>query len=303
MSYHGGRPTIDQEDRRQVLKLLGFTGAAAAASELTLDEMREGVGTEGAAELATMGSAIRADLTGSLDAALLGGAVGELGGRFERLPQLAALGFPETQGTEYADLVAPGVTAYEHLTDVGFFESVETHLPGFTADHIQDTARELVRAEALTGALADVGFAEEELTALVTNVVSEADRLAMWVPTKDIPQGVEFDVDAVAPVHQRAAGGALLWVEALDQHLWQKQFLLTEELLEQGLWDVKAMLGGLYLVTRAADTIAGNGDLTESQLTAALTGGSAIMILAQQDITADLYRITEEMRAPRAGGD
>lgn len=303
MAYHGGVPEVDQEERREFLKALGVTGAAVAGAELSVRELREQTAAGRTAELATMGEAIRSDLAGSLDTELLSASTAGLEEGFEQLPALAEIGFPEREASHYAELVAPGWEVYDHLKDVAFFESIERHLPGFTTDHIVDTSRELVRSEPLTETLTGVGFTDEELATVVASIVNSADRLALWVPTRDIPEGVEFNVDAIAPVHQRAAGGALLWIEDLDTHLWQKQYLLTEELVEQGLWDVKVMLGGLQLVSEAAADMAGEGALTEEQLATALTAGSAAMIVGQQNITNDLFRITEEMRAPRNGGE
>lgn len=302
MSYHDGAPAIDQEERRTFLKVLGVTGAAVAAGEVSIEELREQTAAGNAEELATMGESIRADLSGSLNAEALATGTAGLAAGFEQLPALYEMGAPAREATPYADLVAPGWQVYDHLVEVGFFESAERHLPGFTTEHIRDTSRELVRSEPLTSALSSVGFTDQETATVVSNVVNNAGHLALWVPTTDIPEGVEFNVEAVAPVHQRAAGGALLWIQDLDTHLWQKQYLLTEEMFEQGLWDVKVMLGGLYLLSRAAADMAGAGDLTEEQLTAALTAGSAAMIVGQQDIAVDLFRITEDMRAPRDGG-
>jgi hypothetical protein len=96
-------------------------------------------------------------------------------------------------------------------------------------------------------------------------------------------------------------GGALLWVNALDDHLWQKEVLVTEEILDDGYWDIKALLGGLYVMSQAASEIAADEDereLTDAQLTAALSASAAMMIVNQEEIMIDMYWITEEMRAP-----
>lgn len=295
-------PEIDSEERRQFLRVLGITGAAAAGAELTVGELREEMTAETDGELAAMGEAIRTDLTGSLDADLLGAELTNVGASIERLPELGAAGIPAQDSTAYQEVAEPAWAVYDHLLEVGFFESVETHLPAFTEDHIQSTARELVRSAPLTGLLSEVGFSEEEKTAVMANVVNDRNRLALWVPTKDIPAGVEFDLEHVPPLHQRAAGGVALWVEELDDHLWRNEYLLTQELIDRGLWDVKVMLGGMSLLSKAAHDVAAGGDLSDSQLTAALTGGTASMILGQEDLANDLFRITDEMRAPRTGG-
>lgn len=296
------RQTIDDEDRRTFLKILGLTGAVGVGKALSLGEVREAIGAESAAELAAMGQAIRNDLTGELDAALLGSAHSTLESRFETLPELAAMGTPAADSTAYQELAAPGWTVVDHLREVGFFESVEANLPAFTEDHIASTARELIRSDTLTAVLTEAGFSEREKLALVMNVVTNKERLALWVPTKDIPPGVEFDVEHVPPVHQRAAEGALLWIDDLDQHLWQNQVLLTDDVLTRGLQDVKGMLGGLSLLSAAASDLADEQALSDSQLTAALTASAATMIVTQEDLTNDVYRITDDVRAPRPGG-
>ncbi len=296
-------PEIDHEERRQFLKVLGIAGAAAAGSELTVSELRNAVENDGAAELAAMGQAIRADLTADLDAALIETELANIGAQIERVPELAAMGVPAADSTVYQEVATPVWRVYDHLTEADFFASAEANLPAFTADHIEQTTRELVSAEPLAAALTDAGFTEKEITALISNVATNRGRLARWMPTKEIPEGVEFELEHVAPLHQRAMGGVALWIEDLDTRLWQMEYLLTDDLIERGMWDVKSMLGGANLVSLAARDVAGAADLTDSQFTAALTAGTASMIMGQEDITNDLYRITDEMRAPRAGGD
>lgn len=296
-------PEIDHEERRQFLKVLGIAGAAAAGSELTVSELRNAVENDGAAELAAMGQAIRADLTADLDAALIETELANIGAQIERVPELAAMGVPAQDSTVYQEVATPVWRVYDHLREADFFAAAEVNLPAFTADHIESTARELVAAEPLAAALTETGFNEKEITALISNVATNRGHLARWVPTKEIPEGVEFDLEHVAPLHQRAMGGVALWIEDLDMRLWQMEYLLTDDLIEQGMWDVKSMLGGANLVSLAARDVAGAADLTDSQFTAALTAGTASMIMGQEDLTNDLYRITDDMRAPRAGGD
>lgn len=294
-------PRITAEEQRQLAENFGMD-QPATTEKLTLDDIRTAIDADSDPEFASMGETIRRDLSGKLDASLLGDELDNIAAQIDRLPAIRDAGVPsgpkEGPDTAYREVAAPGWRVYDHLTEVGFFDSVETNLPRFTPRHIEHTAKELVRADPLTSALDSIGFTERERTTLVMNVVTNNDRLALWVPTTDIPEDVEFRVENVPPLHQRAAGGALLWIDALDTHLWQKQVLITDEMRDEGHWDTKAMLGGLYVLASAARDIAGESSLTDSQLTAALTASAAVMIINQEDICNDLFRITEEMRTP-----
>lgn len=295
-------PDVDENDRRNFLKILGIAGGVGAASEFSLSDLRGAVGAEGAEELATIGERIRADLAGGLDAGQLAGAVGGIESSIAELPALREAGFPDQQGTAYQDAATPAWEAYDHLAAVGFFESAERHMPEFTPDHVQATATELIRAEPLIGTLAEAGFEESERTAVVVDAVNENDRLAHWVSTASLPADPEgYDPANVAPLHQRALGGALLWVDELDQQLWQREVLLTEAMLDRAIWDVKQIFGGTHLFVSAARDLAGPEELSDSQLTAALAGGSAVAIRGQEKLEQDLFRITDEERAPRKG--
>jgi len=295
-------PDVDERDRRNFLKVLGATGGVAAASEFSLSDLRGTVGGESAAELATIGEAIRADLAGGLDADLLSSAVAGVESAVAELPALRAAGFPDERGTAYQELTDPAWEAYHHLAEVGLFASAERHLPEFTPEHVRATATELVRTEFATAALSDLGFDERERTAVVVDAVTENHRLAHWVSTASLPADPEgYDPADVAPLHQRALGGGLLWIDELDQQLWQREVLLTEAMLDRGLWDVKRILGGTYLVVDAARDLAGAEELSDSQLTAALAGGSALAIRGQEALETDLFRISDAERAPMGG--
>jgi len=295
-------PQIDHDERRKFLKVLGITGAAAVGGDLAIGELREAADEPGP-ELAALGEAIRNDLSGSLDAAVLETGLASIGTQIERIPELGAAGFPAADSTAYQELAEPVWTVHDALAEVGFLASAEEHLPPFTGEHIESTARALVGAEALAGTLLDSGFTEEELTTLFSGVATSRERLSLWMPTQAIPEGVEFDLEHVAPLHQRAMGGAALWIDDLDTYLWQAEYLIPEAQLRKGLWDVKEMLGGAALFTAAAHDIAGPARLSDSQLTAALTAGTASMILGQEDLTNDVYRLTDDQRTPIEGGE
>ncbi|WP_135852178.1 hypothetical protein [Halorussus salinus] len=297
-----GVPDVDERDRRNFLKVLGVAGSVGAASELSLSDLRGAVGEESAGQLATYGERIRADLAGGLDGGRLAGALSGIEAGVARLPELRAAGFPDEPGTAYQEVAAPAWDAYDHLAEVGLFAAAERHLPEFSPDHVRATVAELVRAEPLTAALADAGLDERERTAVVVDAVNQNDRLAEWVTTASLPADPEgYDPDDVAPLHQRALGGGLLWIDELDQHLWQREVVLTDDLLETGLWDAKRILAGTHLFVSAARDLAGPGELTDEQLAAGLAGGSAVAIRGQEAIAADLFRVTDAERAPRGG--
>lgn len=290
------------EGRERLVENLGADGSITD-EELTLSTLRTAIEGEIDEEFASMGEAIRSDLEGTLDVELLESVLSDLETQIERLPEVREAGIPDGEREPerlYRELIEPGWRMYEHLVDVGFFESVDVNAPRFSSENIRNTAHGFIEADPLTSELESVGFDEEEQLRLMTSVVNSDRELARWVPTTEIPEGVEFEVDFVPPLHQRAAGGALLWIRTLDVHLWQKRILITDEILDDGYRDVKAMLGGLYLLTRAAHEIGiGEGSsLTDGQLMAALTASAAILILNQEALCHDVFYITEDMRAP-----
>jgi len=107
--------------------------------------------------------------------------------------------------------------------------------------------------DTLPATLSEIGFSEQEQTALVTNIVNTREQLSWWLATPDYPpaDAVEDGVvhEYVAPLHQRAAEGSLLWIDGLDHFLWQREPLITGEMIDRGLWDIKSMLGGYYLMS------------------------------------------------------
>jgi hypothetical protein len=296
------RPQMTAEDQRELVENLGVR-ESVTNERPTLAEIRQAVDAETDPEFASMGDAIREDLSGQLDGDLIEAELENMESQIERLPEVREAAIPDGESEAdvlYRELIEPGWRVYNHLADVGFFESVEANLPRFTPAHIEHTAHELIQAEPLTDSLDRLGFDEREQTVLMMNVANNITRLARWVPSNEIPEGVEFDTSSVPPLQKRAMGGALLWINALDDHLWNKEVLITEDILDDGYWDVKALLGGLYVMSQAAREIAADEeerDLSDAQLTAALTASAAMMVVNQEEIMLDMFWITEEMRA------
>lgn len=265
---------------------------------VTWDELAGRVDATSDPAFASMGEEIRADLAGQLDETLLETLLEALERELRRLPDVRAVGVPDEPGGNYKAVAEPGWRLYDHLLEVGFFESLDETLPRFSADHIERTARELVGTESLSSALGEVGFDETEKTALLVAVANNNERLARWVPSNQIPEGVEFDTTNVPPLHQRAMGGALLWIDGLDRHLWQYEPLVTEAILDDAAWYAKALLGGIYVTATAAHDLATTESFADETVTAAFTGAAAIQIVSQEDLLQDVFYITDEMRAP-----
>ncbi|MHC3439467.1 hypothetical protein ACYJ1Y_15600 [Natrialbaceae archaeon A-gly3] len=291
---------VSDEDRREFLKALGVVAGAGIAGA-TLGELREEVTAGSSAELAEMGQAVRDGLTGTLDAALLNEQVGALGESFEQLPQLQAMGIPDQGAQAYQELTTPAWAINDHLAEVGFFASAEENLPAFTPEHIETTTRQLLHIEALPATLSEIGFTAEEQTALVANIVNTREQLSWWMPTVEYPPAEAVDdgvvYEYVAPLQQRAVEGALLWIDGLDHFLWQREVLVTPEMIDRGLWDVKSMLGGYYLLSAAARDLA-QGSIADEHLSTLITAGSAISIIGQEFLLNDVVRIDDSKRAP-----
>jgi len=161
-----------------------------------------------------MGEAVRGGLTGTLDPALLNEQLAGLEASFELLPELESMGVPEQGASAYQELTTAAWVINDHLAEVGFFASAEENLPAFEPDHIEATTRQLLHMDTLPATLSEIGFSEQEQTALVTNIVNTREQLSWWLATPDYPpaDAVEDGVvhEYVAPLHQRAAEGSLL---------------------------------------------------------------------------------------------
>lgn len=295
---------VSDEDRREFLKVLGVTGAVAAGSA-TLSEVRDAasVTTETAAELAPIGEAIRADLAGSLDAGLLTSQQTAFASTASALPAIVERGLPvDAPRKEFQQVAAEGRPVYDHLLEVGFFESTTEHLPEFTSAYIEESVRRFVDSEPLAAPLGVLGFTDQELVDLGATAIAHREDLGdrHWIATDELPRE-QMEIGAhIPPMTQGAAGGALLWFEDLDTHLWQQQVLLTDEILADTVWDARAMAAGVQLMTEGATRIAeGDAELAHDELAALLSSGFALQTIAQNLLVQDAYWITEEMRAPR----
>lgn len=295
---------VNDEDRRRFLKALGVATGAGAVG-LSLDDLRRTLGGSTASgtadEFAEMGEAVRTGLTGSIDSTLLHGQMAALTDSFDALPQLQAAGVPGLDvpevGTGYQSLTPAAWAIGEHLADVSFFESAEAALPSFTGVYIEETARQLIEIGAVEATLGDLAVSAQEQEALVMNIVNTSEQLSWWMPT------IEYDPreaphEFIPPLHHRAAAGSLLWIDGLDWHLWQNSVLITQEMVDHALWDIKSMLAGFSLLSEAALGVA-EESITDTELATITTASTALMIIAQEFFISDIVRITDHNRASR----
>lgn len=299
---HNQRRYVSDEDRREFLKVLGVSSAVAVGGA-TFDEVREATATEPTEELAAIGQSIQSDLTGTLDASVLADQQTAIAEATAALPTAIERGLPEDgPRAEFAAVAEAARPAYEHLVATDFFESTTEHLPAFSPAYLESSVEAFVGSEALTRPLEAIELTGEEGVDLLATVVANAEELAAhhWVATDEIPrEQVEFG-EYIPPMTQAAAGGALLWFDDLDQHLWQHKVLLTDEILADATWHAQSMAAGIQLMTEGAKVIADeSGTLSDAELGALLSTGFAVQAISQALLPQDVYWISDEMRAPR----
>lgn len=302
MVYDHTEPAVTDEERREFLKVLGLTGTVAAGG-VTLTELRDELSAGDGEELAPIGEAIEADLTGALDAELLASRRDAFVGAASALPAVVDRGLPAGGARDdFGAVAAAGRPAYDHLTDVGFFESTTNHLPEFTPEYLVASVEQFISSDRLGAMLSDAGFDAAEAVDLFAAIVNGRHELSnqLWLATDKLPRERIRGGEHVPPMTQQAAGGTLLWLEDLDGHLVQDQVLLTEEILATGTWDAHAMAAGFHAMLEGARMIAdGSSELSESELAALFTTGFSLQTIAQHLLVDDAYWITEGMRGPR----
>lgn len=286
-----------------MLKALGVAGAVTVGGA-TVGEIREQMGeATAAAELAPIGEAIKNDLAGSLDAGLIASQQAELAASASGLSVALEQGLPEAAPREeFAAVAEAGRPVYDHLGEVGFFESTTEHLPAFDPSYLNSAMSAFVGAEALSGTLADIEFVGGEPVDVLATVIGNARALSEhhWISTEEIARSdLEFG-EFIPPMTMAAAGGVLLWLEDLDQHLWNRQVILTEDILADAVWHGQAMAAGFQLMAEGAKAIANEeGALSDAELGGVLSTGFAVQAISQGLLPEDVYWVTEEMRDSR----
>lgn len=293
---------VTDEERREFLKALGIGGTVAVGSA-SLGEVRESLSSETNPELASIGQTIQSDLTGALNTGLLASQQATLAEEVRTLPVVMERGLPENEPRdEFKSVAQAGQPVYDHLTEVGFFESTTEHLPMLNMEYLQSAVQSFVGSAALTEPFESLGLTGEEGVDLVATVIADAEELATqhWIATDKIDRSeVEYG-ESIPSVTRGVAGGVLLWFNDLDLHMWQKKVLISEEILKQAVWHGRSMAAGFYLMAESARHIAEeSGQLSETELAALLSVGFAIQAVSQTRLPEDVYWITEEMRKPK----
>lgn len=295
--------SVDAGNRDRFREALGLSVRTPDGPTLESFRPDDGVAAD---ELAERGQAIRDGLAGELDADLIEESLAGLAEQFDQIDELREIGCPDRGETPYQDLTTPAWELVVHLRDVGFFESAEESLPAFDDDHIAATTEQLLRMETPTETLSELGVPDHEQLALVTNVVNASEQLSWWEHTDTYPDVTQMEMDDhdegvvhdyIPPLHQRASEGALLWIDGLDWHLWQKEVLITQEMIERGVWDVKTMLAGLYLLGDTARRLA-EGEISDEGLTTMTTASTAMMVIGQEFLVDDVAWIDDDDRKP-----
>lgn len=301
---HAGN--VSDEERREFLKVLGVTGAVATGGA-TLDELSgELAGSTAAEELAPVGQSIRSDLTGALDAALLSEQQAALTAVTNELPASLDHGLPGDAATEpraeFTPVAEAAMPAYEHLRDIGFFASAAENLPSFNLETLSNAVETFVASETLVGIADEIGTGEQQGADLLASVIGNAEQLKdyHWIATEDLPGSAISIGESFPSAPQAAAGGAILWLDDIDSHLYQKSVFLTEEIHADAVWHGESMATGFYLMSEAAKLIGEeSGTVSDGELGALLTTSFAIQAIAQGLLPQDVYWVTEQMRAPR----
>lgn len=289
------------DERREFLKALGVGGTVAVGSA-TLDDVRSAVTTSVTTDLATTGEQLRADLAGALNADLLATHQDQLTTHASTLPGVPDTGLPQHgPRTDFLAVAEATRPVYTHLINTGFFEATTTHLPEFTSDYLIDSVQAFVGSDRLAAPLQDLNLADGEGVDLVATVVGYADQLTHhWIPTDEITREHFTDIEYVPPMTQAAAGGVLLWLEDLDDHLWRNSQLLTEDILGDAAWYGHTMAAGLQLMTEGAKVIAEDDrSIGDDELTALLSTGFAVQTISQHLLPEDVYWVSDAMRGDR----
>ncbi|GAB7093993.1 hypothetical protein JCM30237_11450 [Halolamina litorea] len=300
MSKYEKHTTVSDEERREFLKALGVAGAVGAAG-VTVGELNETVDASNVEALSSVGAAVSEEIAGQVDAGLLADQQAELAATLSAAPATVESGAAfESPGTAFDDIAEAGWATYGHLEEAGFFESLDEHMPAFNPERLTTSTRAFLGSEAAVEPLSDLDLGGTAGVDLVAPVINQAEKLSHfhWIASGDIPAEHQL-ADVLPPITQRAAGGVLLWLQNLDDHLYQDQVLFDEQILADGIWEVRGMTAGFYLMTEGAKAAGTDSDrFTDAELGALFTTSIALQEVAQRMLPVHMHWIDEESRDP-----
>lgn len=292
---HENRPVRD-EYRRRFLKILGVTTTGVAG--LSLSEAVVAADGSDDPTFAEAGAAIRDDVADALDTEFITETQGELAEAAGRLPEIPEKGYPDERRDDYSNVAVPGFELLDHLEAAGVFDSTTEHLPDYDVEFVDNTLQEVLVSEHFVGSLTDLGLTEDEAADLLATVAGRAEELSgyHWVGNED-HERIDWEVDPQTDsMTLLSSDGGLVWIDDLDDHIYEQTILITEEMLYEAAWYAHAIATGFYLVSEASRVIAAGEDVSDAEIGAAYSLAFAVESIAQNLLCEDVYWITHSMR-------
>lgn len=300
MTRYQKHTAVSDEERREFLKVIGVAGAVGASS-VTLGELNDTVEPTDVDALRSVGAAVSERMAGAVDADLLATQQAELTTALADAPAAVESGAAfEAPGTAFDEIAQAGWGTYDHLEETGFFEALSEEMPAFNPERLATSTQAFLGSDAAIEPLRELDLGGTAGVDLVAPIINQAEKLSHfhWIASGDIPADHHL-TDVLPPISQRAAGGVLLWLQNLDDHLYQDQVLFTEEILADGIWEVRGMTAGFHLMTEGARAIGAESNrFSDADLGALFATSIALQEVAQRMLPVHMHWIDEETRDP-----
>jgi len=294
--------TIDDERRRDLLRFLGVAGSVAVGSS-TLGQVRAAMSTPDDSDaLAGAGRSIRRELGDSLDAETLRSHADSFATAVEGLESVADRGVPETEREDFAPVASAGRPVVDHLESEGFYGTANDSLPEFDADYIDASVERFANEAALAAPLSELGFDGGDGVDLLAAVVDKSTEIAErhWIGSIRVSREMISPGDVVPDPTLGCHEGTLLWLQDIDEYLWQNAVLVTEDIYADAVWYARAMAAGFHLVTDGAIAAAeDDGRYDDEQLAALLSVGFAVQTICDPGVLQEVYWLRDDERGPR----
>ncbi|MBP1986314.1 hypothetical protein [Halolamina salifodinae] len=300
MTNYERHTAVTDEERREFLKVIGVAGAVGA-SGVTLGELNSTVEPSNVEALSAVGAAVSEEMAGGVNPDLLATQQAELATALSAAPAAVESGaaFREP-GSAFDDIAEAGWLTHDHLAETGFFETLSEEMPAFNPERLTTSTQAFLGSSAATAPLTDLDLGGTEGVDLVAPIINQAEKLSHfhWIASGDIPAEHQL-ADVLPPISQRAAGGVLLWLQNLDDHLYQDQVLLNEQILADGIWEVRGMTAGFYLMAEGAKAVSADSDrFTDAELGALFATSIALQEVAQRMLPVHMHWLDEAARDP-----